>query len=129
MLLSGEAGIGKSRITRSVIEHLATEPHTRLRYYCSPYYVNSALHPVTAQLERAAGFLADDTTDQKLDKLEAMLGQASGRIAEAAPLAALLSIPTGDRYPALNLRPRPRRRGLSKSCSTSSPVWQRASRC
>ena len=106
VLLSGEAGIGKSRITRSVIEHLATEPHTRLRYYCSPYYANSALHPVTAQLERAAGFLADDTTDQKLDKLEAMLGQASGRIAEAAPLAAaLLSIPTGDRYPALNLTP------------------------
>ncbi len=106
ILLSGEAGIGKSRITRSVIERLPPESHTRLRYYCSPYYTNSALYPVIAQLERAAAFLADDTADQKLDKLEAMLGQASGRIAEAAPLvAALLSIPTDGRYPALNLTP------------------------
>jgi class 3 adenylate cyclase/predicted ATPase len=104
VLLSGEPGIGKSRLTRSLIERLADEPHTRLRYYCSPYHTNSALFPVIDQMERAAGFQADDTADIKLDKLEAVLGQATEGVAAVAPLiAALLSIPTGGRYPPVHL--------------------------
>jgi predicted ATPase/class 3 adenylate cyclase len=106
VLLSGEAGIGKSRISRALLERLGDETYTRLRYYCSPYHTNSALHPVIEQLERAAGLTADDSADFKLDKLEAVLGQAIGRVTEVAPLlAALLSIPSEGRYPPHNLTP------------------------
>jgi hypothetical protein len=76
IVLSGEPGIGKSRITQALRECLADEPHTRLRYQCSPYRTNSALHPVIEQLERAAGFARDDTPDQKLDNLEALIAQS-----------------------------------------------------
>jgi tetratricopeptide (TPR) repeat protein len=85
---------------------LAGEPHTRLRVFCSPHHQDSALYPTTAQLERAAGFRREDTVEQRLDKLESVLAQAIGDLDEAAPLlAALLSLPTGDRYPPLNLTP------------------------
>ncbi len=106
VLLSGEPGIGKSRLTRSLIERLADEPHTRLRHYCSPYHTNSALFPVIDQMERAAGFQAEDTVDTRLDKLEAVLAQATDGVAAVAPLiASLLSIPTDGRYPPVNLTP------------------------
>ena len=106
VLLSGEPGIGKSRITQTVCERVADEPHTRLRYQCLPYYTNSAFYPIVAQLERAAWFARDDTPDQKLAKLEALLAQSTESMAEVAPLlAALLSIPTGDHYPPLHLNP------------------------
>jgi predicted ATPase len=106
VLLSGEPGIGKSRLTGSLIERLADEPHTRLRYYCSPYHTNSALYPAVEQLERAAGFLVEDSAETKLDKLEAVLAQATENLAEVTPLiAALLSLPTGVRYPPVNLTP------------------------
>ena len=55
VLLSGEAGIGKSRLTAALLEHLAGEPHTRLRYFCSPQHTDSALYPIIGQMERAAG--------------------------------------------------------------------------
>ena len=61
VLLSGEAGIGKSRLTAALLEHLATEPHTRLRYFCSPQHTDSAFYPIIGQMERAAGFAHDDT--------------------------------------------------------------------
>jgi class 3 adenylate cyclase len=80
MLISGEAGIGKSRLAAALAERIAGEPHTRLRYQCSPHHTNSALHPFIAQLERAAGFKADDTSDQRLDKLEALLAMGALRI-------------------------------------------------
>ena len=65
MLLSGEAGIGKSRLVAALAERLAAEPHAELRYFCSPYHANSALHPLIAQLERAAGFVSDDSADMQ----------------------------------------------------------------
>jgi predicted ATPase/class 3 adenylate cyclase len=111
VLISGEPGIGKSRLAAAVAERIATEPHTRLRYQCSPYHTNSALHPFIAQLERAAGFKADDTIEQRLDKLEAVLAMGASRIEAVAPLfAALLSIPFSERYPALALSPTQQRR-------------------
>ena len=73
VLLSGEPGIGKSRLTQVLRERIADEPHIALRYQCSPYHLNSALYPVIEQFERAAGFAREDTAEQKLDKMEAML--------------------------------------------------------
>ena len=100
MLISGEPGIGKSRIAETIVERLAAEPHIRLRYFCSPHHQDSALHPVISQLERAAGFQREDTTEGRLDKLEALLSKGTNDLREACPLIAdLLSIPTGDRYP------------------------------
>jgi len=113
--LVGEPGIGKSRLATALAERIAGEPHTRLRYQCSPYHRSSALHPFIAQLERAAGFKADDTSELRLDKLEAILSMGASRIEAVAPLfAALLSIPLGERYPPLTLSPmRQRRRTLA----------------
>jgi len=106
VLISGEPGIGKSRIAQTVLERLGGEPHTRLRLFCSPHHQDSALYPTITQLERAAGFRREDTAEQRLDKLEAVLGQAANDLGDGVPLlAALLSIPTGDRYPPLNLSP------------------------
>jgi predicted ATPase len=106
VLISGEPGIGKSRIAQTVVERISAEPHTRLRYFCSPHHQDSALYPSIAQLERAAGFRREDTADQRLDKLEAVLAEGTNDLSEAVPLLAdLLSISTGDRYPRLNLTP------------------------
>ena len=77
VLLSGEAGIGKSRLTAALLERLAAEPHTRLRYFCSPQHTDSAFYPIIGQMERAAGFAHDDTPQAKLDKLDALLAQTS----------------------------------------------------
>jgi class 3 adenylate cyclase/predicted ATPase len=101
VLLSGEAGIGKSRIFQMLRQHLAGEPCTRLRYQCSPHYEASALQPIIGQLERAAEFAAEDTAAAKLDKIEAMLAHSTDDVAATAPLiAGLLSVPFDDRYAA-----------------------------
>ena len=106
VLLSGEPGIGKSRLIAALHERLSAEPHARLRYFCSPYHTNSALYPVIKQIERAAGFERDDSADTKLDKLEALLRKAVPDIAEASPLLAeLLSIDAAGRYAPLKLTP------------------------
>jgi predicted ATPase len=111
VLISGEAGIGKSRLAAALAERIAGEPHTRLRYQCSPYHSSSALRPFIAQLERVAGFKTDDTSEQRLDKLEAVLAMGTSQVQTVVPLfAALLSIPFGGRYPPLSLSPMQHRR-------------------
>ena len=111
VLISGEPGIGKSRLVAALAERIGGEPYAHLRYQCSPYHTNSALRPVIAQLERAAGFKADDTSAQRLDKLEAILAVEALRVQAVAPLfAALLSIPFGERYPPLALSSTQQRR-------------------
>ena len=109
VLLSGEAGIGKSRLTAALLERLAGEPHTRLRYFCSPQHTDSALYPIIGQMERAAGFVHDDTAQAKLDKLDAVLAQTSTSKQDAALFAEMLSLPNDGRYPALELTPEQRR--------------------
>ena len=109
VLLSGEAGIGKSRLTAALLERLSSEPHTRLRYFCSPQHTDSAFYPIISQTERAAGLAHDDTTQAKLDKLDAVLAQTSTPIQDAALFAEMLSLPNDGRYPALDLAPEERR--------------------
>ena len=108
VLLSGEPGIGKSRLTAALRERLENEPHTRLRYFCSPHHQDSALHPFIAQLEHAAGFAHSDSAEGRLDKLEALLASAAPAPDDLALLAELLSLPTS-RYPALQLSPQRRK--------------------
>ncbi len=106
VLLSGEPGIGKSRLLRALREELSGAPHLVISHFCSPYHSNTALYPITQQLERAGGFAPDDAPAAKLNKLEALLRQAMDRLDEAGPLlAVLLGIDTADRYPALRLSP------------------------
>ena len=107
VLLSGEAGIGKSRIVAALRQKIVDEAYMRIQYQCSPHHTNSPLYPVISQLERAAGFAPDDTAETKLDKLEQVLGQSSSTIDHVAPLfATLWSLPFDGRYAALDLTPR-----------------------
>jgi class 3 adenylate cyclase len=110
VLISGEPGIGKSRIAQTVGERISVEPHTRLRHFCSPHHQDSALYPTIAHLARAAGFQRDDTDEKRLEKLDALLAEATNDLNEAVPLlAALMSIATGGRYRPLNLSPQKQR--------------------
>ena len=106
VLLSGEPGIGKSRLVLALRERLRAEDRVSLRYHCSPYHANSALHPVIEQLERAAGFARGDDDAAKLAKLEALLARAVADVAEVAPFfAELLSLPTEGRFALPPLTP------------------------
>jgi class 3 adenylate cyclase len=109
VLISGEAGIGKSRLTAALLERLAGEPHTRLRYFCSPQHTDSAFYPVIGQMERAAGLAHDDTPQARLDKLDALLAQTATSTQDAALFAEMLSLPNDGRYPTLDLAPQQRR--------------------
>ena len=109
VLLSGEPGIGKSRLTAALLERLTPEPHMRLRYFCSPQHTDSALYPVISQMERAARFTHTDTEQVKLDRLDAVLALASTSKQDAALFAEMLSLPNDGRYPALELDPQQRR--------------------
>ena len=105
VLISGEPGIGKSRITAALEERLHADPHLRLRYFCSPYYQDSALFPFIDQLGRTAGFASDDQPAAKLEKLEALLARAAPPDEDVAFLADLLSLPASDRHRLPNLSP------------------------
>src|SRR6202171_1577188 len=110
-LISGEAGSGKSCLSTWLAEQVTGEAHTWLRYQCSPFHRDSALHPFVQQLERAAQIAPGENPECKLDKLEAILKLATARMQEIAPLiASLLSIPLGARYPPLGLSPAQQRR-------------------
>ena len=109
VLLSGEAGIGKSRLTAALFDAIATEPQTRLRFFCSPQNTDSTLYPSIGQIERAAEFARDDPLQAKLDKLDALLAQSSTSARDAALFAEMLSLPNDGRYPALELSPQQRR--------------------
>src|SRR5258708_7416917 len=103
VLLSGEAGIGKSRLTAALLERLSGEAHTRLRYFCSPQHTDSAFYPIIGQMARAAGLAHDDKPQAKVDKLDAVLAQTSTSPANGALLAEMLSLPNDGRYLALEL--------------------------
>jgi len=104
VLVSGEPGIGKSRLTAALSQRIESEPHTRIRYFCSPHHHDSALYPFIGQLERAAGFTRDDTATMKLDKLEALLGDAADP-GDISLIAEMLSLSGGERFPPLDLSP------------------------
>jgi class 3 adenylate cyclase/predicted ATPase len=109
VLVSGEAGIGKSRLTAALLERLAAEPHTRMRSFCSPQRTDSTLYPIVGQIERAAGLAHNDTQQARLDKLEALLKHTATSIEDTALFAEILSLPNDGRYPALDLTPQQRR--------------------
>jgi class 3 adenylate cyclase/tetratricopeptide (TPR) repeat protein len=109
VLISGEPGIGKSRLTVALSECIGNEPHMRLRHFCSPHYQDSALHPFIVQLERAAEFARDDTAEGKLGKLRALLAPGT-RDEDFALLSELLSLPSSTAD--LNLSPQRKREKL-----------------
>src|SRR6516225_8501199 len=112
VLISGEPGIGKSRIVAHLAECITEQVrYTRLLYQCSPYYRDTALYPFTAQLERYAVIGSDDPPSRRLNKLEAIVAiRGPGRQSAMPLLAALLAIPTGESYPPITLTPLQQRR-------------------
>jgi class 3 adenylate cyclase/predicted ATPase len=129
VLVSGEPGLGKSRITAALEERLRPEPYLRLRYFCSPYHLDSALFPFIDQLGRAAGFARDDIPAAKLEKLEAVLVHAQPLDEDVAFLADLLSLPASEQHPLPNLSPqRKKERTLEalirqlEGCAREQPV-------
>jgi class 3 adenylate cyclase/predicted ATPase len=118
VLLSGEAGIGKSRLTAALLERLATEPHTRLRYFCSPQHTDSAFYPIISQMERTAGHTHDDPAQAKLDKLDSLLAQSLASREDVALLAEMLSLPNDGRYPTLELTQHQRRQRTLEALTT-----------
>ena len=126
VLLSGEAGIGKSRLTAAMLERLTGEPHTRLRYFCSPQHTDSALYPIIGQMERAAGITHDDALPTKLDKLDAVLAQTSTSKQDSALFAEMLSLPNDGRYPALEQDPQRRRQRTLEALNLQMEVLSRS---
>ncbi len=109
VVLIGEPGIGKSRLAQAMLEEVAGEPYTRLRYFSSPHHQASALHPFITQLEHAAGFSREDTPEARLAKLEALLARSNAGAEEIGFIAERMSIPTGDKYPLPGLTPQRRK--------------------
>ena len=126
VLVSGEAGIGKSRLTAALLERLSAEPHTRLRYFCSPQHTDSALYPIISQMERAAGFAHNDTPQAKLDKLDAVLAQSVTPPHDGALFAEMLSLPNDGRYPSLEMAPEQRRQKTMEALTMQMEALSRS---
>src|SRR5262245_59836523 len=110
VLLSGEPGIGKSRIADSLLVRLEGAPHVRLRYFCSPHHTHSPLYPFIAHLKRAASIEPGSGAKANLDKLEALLKPTATNVhRDVALIAELLAVPGDDRYPALAVSPQQKR--------------------
>ena len=105
ILLSGEAGIGKSRLTAALLAHISEEPHERLRCFCSPLHIDSAFYPIIKQLERAARLAPDDTPQARLDKLDGLLARSAASPEDSALVAELLSLKNDGRYPTVPFEP------------------------
>ena len=107
VVIRGEPGIGKSRLLEALRERLDEGAHTRIRYFCSPYHTNSALHPVIGLLERTIGLDRNQPPERQRERLEAVLARATAEVAEGIPLLAdLLGMPPGGTHPVLDLSPR-----------------------
>jgi class 3 adenylate cyclase/predicted ATPase len=119
VLVVGEPGIGKSRITAELEGRLHAEPHIRLRYFCSSYHQDSPLYPIVEQLGRASGFAPDDPPVTRLQKLEALLALAAPPNEYVALLADLLSLPASERHPLPNLSPQ-----RKKERTLEALIWQ-----
>ncbi len=110
LLLSGEAGIGKSRLVEACMADADAATFTRLRYFCSEQHTSSPLYPLIRQVESAAGFKREDSFDARLDKLEALAAAYRPSQEELALLADLLGLPVAaQRYPPVDLPPQQRR--------------------
>src|SRR5271169_2176362 len=109
VLISGEAGIGKSRLTSALLERLSGEPQTRARYFCSPQHTDSAFYPIIGRIGRAAGFTHEDTPKDKLNKLDALLARNETSLMDTSLLAEMLSLPNDGRYPVFELTAQQRR--------------------
>jgi class 3 adenylate cyclase len=99
VLISGEPGLGKSRLTSALAERLEAESHFRQRYFCSPYRRDSALYPFVKEIGRAAGFEPVDPPASKLQKLEALLAFGSLPDEDVGLIADLVSLSASERYP------------------------------
>ncbi len=112
VLLSGEPGIGKSRLIAALEERLRGEPHETLRYFCTPHHRDSALYPFVARWEQDLRFARGDSPQERLHKLEAELARVGTSLEDAALIADLLSVPVDDRYPTLDLNPQRKKERL-----------------